>query len=217
MRNWSTLISLEAEKIASQSRLDCEEQIRSLDEASERLGELLYKILNQITLETKDENGFLRHVVRSDETLKEWEATFAVINMCNEPVIYLTRNGYYMQSLAVLRQELEGIAQLTHILDKSRTTKKSPNVGRVSSHSGRYGELSEAAHLASHRVASLQSKIHAEHAGGFALLPHGHSILPTYNKEFASEILKLHLEFRNLLANHLQNHILDNKLAINGV
>ena len=82
---------------------------------------------------------------------EEREALFASfiigIKTCEDAIA----EGRYLQALALLRQEMETLAQLKAVRAGNRNESRSPNVGVLEKSLARmYGELSAAAHVAKH-------------------------------------------------------------------
>lgn len=206
MRNWDTFIGMQAERVEERTRRELASLLQECWDISENIGEYIDLILNRLT-RSEQRDGQTFHVVRNDESLREWEATFSVVNMAATPIIRLVCEGYYLQAICLVRQEFEGIAQFKHILEKSRTTAKAPNIKHIDDQLRQlYGDLSEGAHIASHDAACLQAPLSDGSESTHAVLPHGPSLLPVYSRVAASSILEVHRDLRLALLVHLREH-----------
>ena len=205
MSRWDAAISIETEKILRRSQEDLGAQIRRNAEIASNVERVIDRIVNRLSRrETLD---VLVHTVRQDRTLQEWEATFAAINMCSVPTVQLILEGLYLQACALVRQELEGLARLGGVKRGETKEKKVFPVSELGKDlSSYYGELSTGAHLASLDAVLAQSRVHAESAAGFALLPHGSSLLPTYDERLAAGLFAIHLDVREALSRALEEH-----------
>jgi|GEM_PF-4424046 len=209
MRNWDHFIVIESEKINAKSSTDLAAVLKKNDAASKRLGELLDLMLNNMSVpEVRD--GVTYHVVRTDSVQREWEATFSTVNMTGPVIVSLAMQGFYSSAICLLRQELEGVAQLTHILNGSRSTKWAPNIKHLNERMRRwYPTLTESAHLSSDFAASIQAPLFGG-SDSLSLLPHGSSMLPVYNKDIAEEIIEIHIEIRRELTEQVKEHLCRN-------
>jgi hypothetical protein len=206
MRNWDDLITIQSEKIHEQSIDGLAVVLKRNRAVSERLGETIELMLNNLSVpELRD--GVTYHVVRTDPVQREWEATFSAINMIGPAVVSLACQGFYVPAICLLRQEFEGIAQLTHVLEGTRTTKKAPNIRHVEEKMRQwYPALSEGAHLSSDFVTSMQAPLFGD-SNNLALLPHGSSIFPVFNKQLAVEIMEIHITIREELIKRVDEHL----------
>lgn len=206
MRNWDELIAIQSEKIHKQSIDSLAIVLKRNRAVSERLGGAIELMLNNLSVpELRD--GVIYHVARTDPVQREWEATFSAINMIGPAVVNLVCQGFYVPAICLLRQELEGIAQLRHILDRTRTTKKAPNIRHLEEKMRHwYPALSEGVHLSSDFVASLQAPLFGN-PDNLALLPHGSSIFPVYNRQLAVEMIEIHIEIREELRKQVDEHL----------
>lgn len=206
MRNWDVFISIQAEKNGKIAQRELASLLQECEAISKKIGECIDLILNRTT-RSELRDGTTLHVVRSDESLREWEATFSVVNMAATPIIFLICGGYYLQAICLVRQEFEGIAQFRHILEKSRTTNRAPNIKHIDEKLRRlYSDLSKGAHIASHDAACLQAPPPNGIGSILAVLPHGPSLLPVYSREVGSSILEIHRDLRLTLFEHLREH-----------
>lgn len=207
MRNWDSLIALEAGMVGEKTRRDLTALLQENEAISESIGKCIDSILNMVTRSENLDKGIVE-VVRVNEAQREWEATFSVVNMGANPIVRLICEGYYLQAICLVRQELEGIAQFKHILSNSRTTKKAPNINHMDEQLRLlYNDLSEGAHIASHAAASIQSPVPIGTEPIIALLPYGSSLIPIYSREFASSVIKIHNQLRQELLVHLKEHV----------
>lgn len=92
-------------------------------------------------------------VVRTTPTLSERNALFAslVIGLpaCEDAIA----EGRYLQAAALLRQEVETLAQIKAVRAGKRTEIKAPNIGLLERSIARaYGDLSAAAHVSRHTL-----------------------------------------------------------------
>ncbi|WP_156116672.1 hypothetical protein [Massilia sp. 9096] len=206
MRNWDQFIVITSEKINAKSSTDLTALLKKNNEVSKRLGEFLDLMLNNMSIPEIRE-GVTYQMVRTDPVQREWEATFSTVNMTGPVIVSLAMQGFYSSAICLLRQELEGTAQLKHILDGRRSTNWAPNIRHLSERMRRwYPALTESAHLSSDFAASMQAPLF----GGddnFSLLPHGSSILPVYNKDVAEEIIEIHIEIREELTKQAEEHL----------
>ena len=100
--------------------------------------------------------GMLRtngKIVRSTDTSEERGALFAAyfigIGLCERAI----EEGRYLQAHALLRQEMETLAQLKAVSRGSRNETRAPDVSVLEQSIRRmYGELSSAAHVSAHRI-----------------------------------------------------------------
>jgi hypothetical protein len=114
--------------------------------------------------------------------------------------------GYYLQALALLRQELETIAAMEEVKQGVRQNGKTPNVGHLPCSLPRlYGDLSAAAHAAKHQV--LRSV--AEHKEGLPGGPDGTVVwrmIPGFDNELSRRLYSLHVMLMIQLAVHLNDY-----------
>ena len=205
--NWDIYIKIEADKVSQETRKQLSSRIDQNNQVSNEIGSGIDKILNQLTRKEIREYGPV-NVIRNDKTHREWETVFSVVNMAGNSVVSLTCSGYYLQAITLVRQELEGLAQLEHIIQGSRATKSGPNINVIDAKIRRvYGVLSEGAHLATHEVTALQAPMPTGQERRYAQLPHGPSVIPRYSHEVADEIFEIHIEIRQGLNDSLRKHI----------
>ncbi|WP_295554150.1 hypothetical protein [uncultured Stenotrophomonas sp.] len=166
----------------------------------------LIPLLNNLTRD-ENRNGQTVKVVRSSRTHEEWEAVFSVINMAAGPIVQLICEGLYLQAYCIVRQVLEGIAQLHHIRHGTRQITKAPQINHLDEALRRiYSPLSQGAHIATHDAAQIQAPSASGMESTLAFLPHGISLIPCYSLELSRDLLEIHLALRRLLLSHLQEH-----------
>ena len=200
-RNWTELIGFQADSIHQLTIEKCGDILDENLSLSLTFGELIDSILNQVASQHMEE-GQIFHIVRNDPVEREWEATFSTVHMADAPITRLICEGFYLQAIVLLRQQLEGMSQLQHILDRSRDRNfnRAPKVGNLpESIRSLYQELSQGAHLATHNLASIQAPFATTDDNLFALLPYQHSIIPKFNQEVADTLLRVHVEHRREL------------------
>lgn len=207
VRNWDTFIEIEADKVAQETRKRLSSRIEQNNNVSKEIGSEIDRILNKVTRREVREYGAVE-LIRNDETHREWETAFAVVNMAGNPVVSLISSGYYLQAITLVRQELEGLAQLKHIAQGNRTKNKAPKINVLDEEVKKlYGDLSEGAHLASHDITAIQAPMPTGLERRYALLPHGPSIIPRYSHEVADAIFEMHIKIREELNDSLREHI----------
>lgn len=206
MRNWDQIIAIEGQKIDSKLREPLAEVLRRNHVVAEVLGASIDLMLNNLSVpEVRD--GITYQLARTDPVMQEWEATFSTVNMLGPVIVSLACQGFYLPAICLLRQELEGIAQLKHILDRQRTTKHGPHIGHLDERMRRwYNLLTEGAHLSSDRMASMQAPLYGG-AENIALLPHGSCILPQFDAELAADLIEIHIALREELTRHVEAHL----------
>ena len=207
MTTWDEIIAIEADNISREARKRLSSRIEQNNQISKNIGSGIDKIFNKLTRMEVREHGPVE-VVRDDETHREWETAFSVVNMTGNAVVHLIFAGYYLQAITLVRQELEGLAQLEHITQGSRVNNKAPNIGVLDAEIKKfYGELSEGAHLASHDITALQAPMPTGFERHNAQLPHGPSLIPRYSHEVADGIFNIHIKIREELNGCLHRHI----------
>lgn len=207
MRNWDEIIAIEADKVSQEARMRLTSRIEQNNQISKKIGSGIDKILNKSTRREVRYYGPVE-VARDDEIHREWETVFSVVNMAGNAVVHLAFAGYYLQAITLVRQELEGLAQLEHIIQGSRINNRPPNVAVLDAEIKKlYGELSEGAHLASHEITTLQAPMPTGFERRYALLPHGPSVIPRYSHEVADAIFEIHIKIREELNECLHGHI----------
>ena len=141
------------------------------------IGEVLYTLYEQGTHDPTTEV--------SESASKRISLTTGILNS----VIILEQaitNGFYWSASALLRQHMEALARIIHIRKGGAgTEKKSPHVGSLPFGLAKnYGRLSELAHVSS-----------GEFLGDFSISEmneHVASALPTYQKDWANNLLATH-------------------------
>lgn len=207
MRTWDKLIEIEADQVLAESRERLSAILEVNDHISMEIGSDIDQILNNVTRKEMREWGPVE-VARTDQTLKRWEVTFSVVNMANRGIVRLTLEGYYLQAVSLLRQELEGVAQLKHITLGTRPNGKAPNIKVLDERLRKvYRELSQGTHLTSDQMAALQAPLLTGRERLIAQLPHGPSLLPRFSHHVAKTIFEIHVELRKALKSILHEHI----------
>ncbi|MDR7047752.1 hypothetical protein J2X54_000187 [Duganella sp. 3397] len=206
MRNWDDFIAIEAGKICNISEAEFTDLLKQNAATSKLLGASLDLMLNNLST-PELRNGITHQVVRNDPVQREWEATFSAVNMVGPVIISLAMQGFYAAAICLLRHELEGVAQLKHILDGRRSKKYAPSISHLEERMRKwYPALSESAHLSSDFAASMQAPL-LGNPDNLALLPHGNSMLPVYNKKIAEEVIGIHIEIRKELIKRVDEHL----------
>jgi hypothetical protein len=102
------------------------------------------------------DNGKIRPVTPTSEERNALFASFVIgMEACENAIA----EGRYLQASALLRQEMETLAQLKAVRAGRRNENQSPNVAVVESSLRRlYGELSAAAHISKHDVVRAATK-----------------------------------------------------------
>lgn len=183
------------ELVARREHAICIEQLAHLAHALESK---IDEIRNQFTTPEISGGGVV-NAIRVDEVSSQWEAVFSVINMASGPILQLALRGLYLQAICLIRQEYEGIAQLSHIARGTRNESRAPHIGPLEDEiKPWYGELSEGAHISSDAITQLQSV----RFGGddqIVCLPYGASLIPCYNQHTTSVLLEMHVKLRGEL------------------
>lgn len=124
-------------------------------------------------------------------------------DMVGPVITSLAMQGFYAAAICLLRHELEGVAQLKHILDGRRSKKYAPSISHLEERMRKwYPALSESAHLSSDFAASMQAPLFGN-PDNLALLPHGNSMLPV----IAEEVIGIHVESRKELIKRVDEHL----------
>lgn len=116
MRSWDELIEIEAGKVLVESRKQLSELIALNNQLSVEIGSEIDKILNKLTRREAIVEYGVVDVVRNDDSLREWETTFSVVNMAGNCIVRLACEGYYLQAVSLVRQELEGVAEHVNLI-----------------------------------------------------------------------------------------------------
>lgn len=165
------------------------------------------RVVNKRTrVELRD--GIPHEVVRMDEARRQWEAVMVSIWIGADLVDTAVASGLYLRALCLVRQELEGLAQLHHILNGSRKPTHSPNLSVLDRAIKQwYGTLSDGAHLASHDLVGYCAPADPlTFQQSIAVLPHGTSMFPIYNRHIARAILRLHFRVRIRLYREMKSY-----------
>lgn len=135
-------------------------------------------------------NGKIAPVTRTSEQRKALFASFVLgIRACESAI----EEGRYLQALALLRQEMETLAQLKAVRAGKRRTNGSPNVVVLEKSLARlYGELCAAAHVSKHDI--VRSSTECEVSGDDLPGPtSGTRYFPALNDQLARRSFSLHL------------------------
>ncbi len=195
-----------SEKIESMTQTDHAQLLKKHLDLSIEIEREVIPLLNNLTRD-EERNGQVVKVIRSNRTHEEWEAVFSVINMAAGPILQLICDGLYLQAYCIVRQALEGIAQLHHIRQGTRQVTKAPQINHLNEALRRlYPLLSQGAHIATHDAAQIQAPTTSGMESTLAFLPHGISLIPCYSPALSGDLLEIHLELRQLLLSHLQEH-----------
>jgi hypothetical protein len=101
-------------------------------------------------------SGLLRisgKIIPITDTSEERDALFASYIIGMEPCERAIEEGRYLQAHALLRQEMETLAQLKAVTEGKRNANRSPNVTVLEKSLARlYGGLSAAAHVSKHHM-----------------------------------------------------------------
>ena len=210
MTNIEALIKNTSERISIKTQIDHIDLFKNNYSISLEIQNRIDLIQNKTTFDEIRE-GHAFKIIRVDSIQAEWEATFSAVNMASVTILESILEGLYLQSICLIRQEYEGIAQLHHIIKKTRQKKKAPNIGHMGAEIRTiYAELSQGAHIASDEMAQLQAQSASGLEDTIAVLPHGINIAPSYSKEVSESLIKIHMDLRRELISHLDAHIARN-------
>ena len=145
------------------------------------LGAALLRINGKIVPITSDSSG-------------ERDALFGAfiigMGLCEDAI----EQGRYLQAQALLRQEMETIAQLKAVRAGKRNEQRSPNVGCLEKSMARlYDQLSAAAHLSKHWIvkAATEWEMSGDHLPGPTS---GTRYFPAFDRDVARRCFALHLQ-----------------------
>ena len=114
---------------------------------------LLTGVLGAALLRT---NGKIVPITATSEERNALFSSFIIGLKTSEDAIV---EGRYLQAHALLRQEMEIVAQLKAVRAGKRNETRSPNIGALEKSLGRhYGELSAAAHVSKHELVRLATE-----------------------------------------------------------
>jgi hypothetical protein len=136
-------------------------------------------------------NGKIVPITPTSEERNALFASFVIgIEACENAIA----EGRYLQALALLRQEMETLAQIKAVRAGKRNGTRCPNIAALGNSSlGRmYGELSEAAHASNHHMLRAATEYELTGAG----LPgptSGTRYFPTCDEGLARRSFTLHL------------------------
>jgi len=135
-------------------------------------------------------NGKIAPVTPTSEERDALFASFVIgIESCESAIA----EGRYLQAQALLRQEMETLAQLKAVSAGKRNTKQSPNVGVLEKSLARlYGGLSDAAHVSKHYIvrAATQWDVSGDDLPGPTS---GTRYFPAFDEGVARRSFSLHL------------------------
>lgn len=127
-------------------------------------------------------------------TSKERTALFASFVIGLSPFEDTLANGQYLQAHALLRQEMETVAQLKAIRLGKVRAKKTPNVSVLEQSIARlYGGLSDAAHVAAHEIVHAATSYEFDET---VILPgptSGTRYFPAFDEGLSRRSFALHL------------------------
>jgi hypothetical protein len=150
-----------------------------------------------------------RKIVPVTPTSLERTALFAslIIGLpaCESAIV----EGRYLQAGALLRQEVETLAQLVAVRLGRRQAKKSPNVNLLEKSTARlYGDLSAAAHVSRHDLVRDLTQWTGPHDGP----PDSTAVtrfFPGFDETTARRMFALHLYLLIQLANEMNDDLLE--------
>lgn len=140
--------------------------------------------------------GLLRingKIVRITDKSEERDALFASYVIGIEACERTIEEGRYLQAHALLRQEMETLAQLKAVTEGKRNEDRSPNVAVLEKSLARlYGGLSAAAHVSKHHMvrAATEWDVSGENLPGPTS---GTRYFPVFVEELARRSFALHL------------------------
>jgi hypothetical protein len=124
------------------------------------------------------------------------------VGICEKAIV----EGYYLQASSLLRQELETIAALEEIKQGIRQNGKTPNVKHLPwSLPKLYGDLSAAAHAASHQILSSIVE-HKDGISGAQDETIVWGMIPEFDKKLSRRLYALHVFLIIQLAIHLHDY-----------
>ncbi len=135
-------------------------------------------------------NGRISAITPISEERNALFASFVIgMELCEAAIA----EGRYLQASALLRQEMETIAQLKAVIAGRRKEKQPPNVSALEKSVGRlYGDLSAATHVAQHDIVRAVT----EHEMSGYDLPgptSGTRYFPAFDETLARRLFGLHL------------------------
>jgi hypothetical protein len=141
--------------------------------------------------------GMLRtssKIVKATDTSEERSALFAAyfigMDLCERAI----EEGRYLQAHALLRQEMETLAQLKAVRHGSRNESRSPNIAVLEESIRRiYSELSSAAHLSAHHIVRQATSYEVTNVVDLPGPTSGTRFFPDFNEHIARTSFTLHL------------------------
>lgn len=135
-------------------------------------------------------NGKIKPITPTSEERSALFASFVIgIDACESAIA----EGRYLQAHALLRQEMETLAQLKAVAAGKRNDKRSANVAVLEQSLARlYDELSAAAHVSKHHIvrAATEMEVSGDDLPGPTS---GTRYFPAFNEELARRSFNLHL------------------------
>lgn len=178
------------------------EALSDLREKTDQLefmfGDMLSHISNKYDLMVKKINGCdvilsgAENVIPNIGRRDGIESMIASFSVGINSVETLLKDGAYIQTCAVLRQELEILTQIHHFSNETYQEKQAPNI-KVLEEGYRklYGKLSKVAHLSCKKtIDSFTNKCSG--TSQTLLSPLLYSLSPEFNKELCDELMAFH-------------------------
>jgi len=129
------------------------------------------------------------HTMKGEERNALFASFVIGMEVCERAI----EEGRYLQGIALLRQELETLAQLKAVALGARNENKAPNIANVEQSLSRlYGDLSAAAHVSKHHIVRANVSIDmqgVENSGD----TQGTRYFPKLDKELARRLFTTHL------------------------
>lgn len=146
--------------------------------------------------------GKVRLITVTSEERDALFASFVIgIDLCGDAIA----EGRYLQASALLRQEMETIAQLKAVASDRRKEERSPNVSVLEGSVARlYGDLTAAAHLSRHDIVrhTTEHQISGDDLPGPTS---GTRCFPAFDEVLARRLFSLHLRLILGLIEELSN------------
>jgi hypothetical protein len=132
--------------------------------------------------------------VSATDTSVERSALFAAyfigVDLCERAI----EEGRYLQAHALLRQEMETLAQLKAVRLGNRNESRSPNIAVLEESVRRiYNELSSAAHLSAHHIVRQVTSYETTNVEDLSGPTSGTRFFPDFNEHIARTSFTLHL------------------------
>lgn len=135
-------------------------------------------------------NGKIAPTTRASEERNGLFASFVIgMDTCERAI----EEGRYLQAHALLRQEMEALAQVKAVRAGTRKASRSPNVAALEKSLARlYDDLSSAAHLSKPHIVQAATE-HAVHGEDLPGPTAGTRYFPAFDKELARRSFGIHL------------------------